>query len=107
MKFQVGEESIAALSEHGEVAISFKYDSIFEVALIAKGLGGIIFTERDLPSPHSKDYDAIDGGPSSWSSRCDVSKWGFIVARSNGKRIGGAVIAFDSGAVGMLNSRRG
>lgn len=54
-----------------------------------------------------KDYDAIKGeGPSNWSDRFDVSKWGFIVARSNGHRLGGAVIAFDSDGVEMLERRR-
>ncbi len=55
----------------------------------------------------TKDYDAIDGeAPSSWPNRFDVSNWGFVVARSNGHRIGGAVIAFDTVGVDMLEERR-
>ncbi|MBX9690866.1 MAG: GNAT family N-acetyltransferase, partial [Cyanobacteria bacterium] len=36
----------------------------------------------------------------------DVSRWGFIVARANGRRIGGAVIAFDTESIDLLERRR-
>ncbi len=107
MEFQISEESVATLSEYAEVSIAFEYDCILELTIIDNGLGGFVLAERHLAVSRIKDYDAIDGErPSSWSDRFDVSKWGFIVARSNGLRIGGAIIAFDSAGVEMLERRR-
>jgi GNAT superfamily N-acetyltransferase len=54
-----------------------------------------------------KDYDGIPGeGPSRWADQFDISHWGFIRAQSNGRLLGGAVVAFDSGDVAMLEGRR-
>jgi ribosomal protein S18 acetylase RimI-like enzyme len=107
MEFQISEESIATLSEHAEVSISFEYDRILALSVINDGLGGFAFQEHNLGVTQTKDYDAIESErPASWSDRFDVSKWGFVVARANGHRIGGAVIAFDTAGVEMLESRR-
>jgi GNAT superfamily N-acetyltransferase len=35
-----------------------------------------------------------------------VSTWGFLVARIDGRRVGGAAIAFDTPGVAMLDGRR-
>lgn len=52
-----------------------------------------------------KDYDALEG-PVSWSSRFDVSNWGVLAAFVADRRIGGAVIAFDTPGLEMLEGRR-
>ncbi len=107
MKFQISEESVATLSEHAEVSIAFEYDHMLELTILRNGLGGFVLEERHLSVPRTKDYDATDEDrPSTWTQRFDVSKWGFIVARSDSKRIGGAVVAFDTDTVGMLEGRR-
>ena len=44
--------------------------------------------------PYVKDYDAVPGNdPASWPGRFDVSRWLFIAARLDGRRVGGAVVA--------------
>jgi GNAT superfamily N-acetyltransferase len=107
MKFQISEESVATLSEQAEVSIAFDYDHMLELTIVRNGLGGFVLEERRLSVPRTKDYDAVhEDRPSSWSQRFDVSNWGFIVARSEGQRIGGAVVAFDTNTVGMLEGRR-
>jgi GNAT superfamily N-acetyltransferase len=53
-----------------------------------------------------KDYDAIDGeGPATWARRFDLFNWGLLVARKDGLRVGGAVVAFNSPGVTMLDER--
>jgi GNAT superfamily N-acetyltransferase len=105
--FQIGEEPISTVVRQADVPILFEYDSIFMLASLDNGLGGLILTEKFLDAPQIKDYDAIEGeGPASWPDRFDLSNWGFIVARNCGKRIGGAVIAYDSPGVEMLEGRR-
>ena len=107
MELQISEESVSTLSEHGHVPIAFEYERILELRIMDNGLGGFVFSERHLAASQIKDYDAIEAErPASWAEQFDVSRWGFIVARANGERIGGAVIAFDSAGVDMLERRR-
>jgi GNAT superfamily N-acetyltransferase len=106
MEFQICEESIANVLEHAEVSILFKYDCIFDLTLVNSGLAGFVLTENHLAVAQIKDYDAIEGeGPACWPARFDLSNWGFIVARGSGQRVGGAVVAFDTAGVDMLEGR--
>lgn len=106
MEIEICEEPISTLSEYGEVSIAFKFDRVIEASLPANGLNGVVLTELKLDEPRIKDYDAIKGEePSNWCEKFDVSKWGLIVARLNSTRIGGAVIAFDSPGLDMLEGR--
>lgn len=80
---------------------------MFEVELLEAGLGGVLLVERPVDAPWLKDYDATDGGPTRWwTSRFDVSHWGLLGAYEDGRRIGGAVIAFDTPNLHMLRGRR-
>jgi GNAT superfamily N-acetyltransferase len=56
--------------------------------------------------PWWKDYDAIKGeGPTRWAKRFDVTSWGLIAAHDGEERLGGAVLAFGSRDIGMLEDR--
>ncbi|MBV9774221.1 MAG: GNAT family N-acetyltransferase, partial [Gemmatimonadetes bacterium] len=53
-----------------------------------------------------KDYDAIPGThPREWADHFDLSNWGFLAARLDGKRIGGAAIAYATEGLDMLGGR--
>jgi GNAT superfamily N-acetyltransferase len=79
---------------------------VFEMELLDAGLGGILLAERPVDVPWTKDYDATDGGPGRWASRFDVNSWGLLGAYDDERRIGGAVIAFDTPELHMLRGRR-
>ena len=50
--------------------------------------------------------DAIEGeGPTRWATRVDVTNWGLISAHEPGRRVGGAVVAFGTAGVSMLEGR--
>jgi len=107
MDLQICEESVTTLSEQARISIAFEYDTILELTIAEAGLGGFLLSKRRLGHAQRKDYDEIDGdSPTIWAERFDVSNWGYIVARSQGNRIGGAVIAFDSLNVEILEKRR-
>lgn len=107
MNIKINEESIVVAPELARIPISFKVESILEVAAADGGLGGLILSERRLEIPYVKDYDMMEGeNPTEWPARFDVSNWGLIGAHSNGMRIGGAVIAFNTQGVNMLEGRR-
>lgn len=104
--FTVRAEPISDLDRHGETSIEFEVRTTFDIELVDGGLGGVRLAERPLDEPWLKNYDAADGGPSSWAARFDVSNWGLIGAYEDDRRIGGAVIAFDTPDVHLLRGRR-
>lgn len=101
----IREESIGDVERHGEISIAFEVTSVLEVEILDAGLGGILLAERPVDAPWTKDYDATDGGPRRWASRFDVSHWGVLGAYADERRIGGAVIAFETPSLHMLRGR--
>jgi GNAT superfamily N-acetyltransferase len=105
--FEISEESIRTLDDYGTVSIAFDIKRFLDLVSVNYGLGGFLLRERPVNLITRKDYDSIAGqSPADWPKRFDVSSWGQIVARSNGQRVGGAVIAFNSPGVLMLEGRR-
>jgi GNAT superfamily N-acetyltransferase len=103
MRVIIGEESIGRLEQHGEVPIAFLVERVLKVSLPDGGLGGIEFHEMPVETPWVKDYDAIKGeGPNRWTQRFDVKNWGLIAAHEGGHRVGGAVVAYNTAEVTML-----
>lgn len=104
MDLDLIEEPISALGDQAGVSIAFRVDRVLDV--VDAGLSGVTLRERALDAPYVKDYDAIDGeGPKRWAERFDVSNWGLIGAYAAGERVGGAVVAFDTPNVDMLEGR--
>ena len=98
---------MAVAPELARIPISFVVESVFDVSAPEGGLGGLIMSERRLDTPYVKDYDAVDGErPARWAARFDVSNWGLIGAHSSGARVGGAVVAFNTPGINMLEGRR-
>jgi GNAT superfamily N-acetyltransferase len=103
---KIVQQPVADLTEYSRIPIAFTVDRILEVTTIENGLGGLILQETPLDCPYIKDYDAIEGNsPESWAARWDLSNWGMISALANGKLIGGAVLAFGTDALDLLDKR--
>lgn len=106
MVIEVREDSATALAEYAPVPIIFEVREIFDVAVRGGGLGGFVLSRRRLDVPYFKDYDAIEEeSPAHWAKRFDVSNWGLLSAHSEGKRIGGAAVAFNTAGIYMLEGR--
>jgi GNAT superfamily N-acetyltransferase len=104
MHVEVTEETAAELADYARVPISFEVRGVLDVTAPAGGLGGLILAERRLDVPWVKDYDAIEH-PLRWPERFDTSRWGFLAARVEGRRVGGATVAFGEEGVDMLEGR--
>ncbi len=103
----IEEEPIERLGEHAQISIAFVVERILVVSTPESGLGGIRLTEATVDKPWVKDYDAIKGeGPTRWAKRFDVSNWGLIAAYEADRRIGGAVIAFNTAEIQLVEGRR-
>jgi GNAT superfamily N-acetyltransferase len=106
MGFHIVEQPVLDLTEYSRIPIAFTIDRILEVTPIENGLGGMNFREARVDPPYVKDYDAIEGNsPESWATRWDLSNWGMISAFVDGTQIGGAVLAFRTDALDMLDKR--
>ena len=94
------------LTSYGDVPISFTVDSRYHVNAINGGLGGWRLTEEPVQFPYVKDYDTEkDDRAESWSRRWDISNWALFAALDDGVRVGGAVVAWDTPEVYMLEGR--
>jgi GNAT superfamily N-acetyltransferase len=106
MSFRIEEEPIGRLDEHATISTAFTVERILQVSMPDAGLGGVRLSEVQVDPPWVKDYDAIAGeGPTRWSRRFDTSNWGLLAAYDERRRIGGAVVAFDTAGVQMLEGR--
>ena len=106
MDMEIIEEPITAAAELARIPIAFNVERVFDVLPRDGGLGGLVLSERRVDVPYVKDYDATEGEhPAQWAARFDVSNWGLIAARSGGVRVGGAVIAYNTQGVNMLEGR--
>lgn len=105
MRVEISEEPVTILAEYARVPIAFEAREVFDVADV--GGGQFLLTERQLSVPYVKDYDAVEGeSPALWAQRFDLSNWGLFTARLAGRCVGGAVVAYDTPGLDMLEERR-
>src|SRR5437763_428050 len=106
MRVEVNEEPIAALAEYAHIPITFEVGIVLDIEETSDNPGEFVLTERRLDTPYVKDYDAIEGEhPTQWAKLFDVTNWGLFAARMEGQRIGGAVVAYDTPGLDMLEGR--
>ena len=105
MRIDVAEESITQLPTYASIPTAFEVSQVLDVAVQANGRIRLSERRVDLAS-YVKDYDAIQGnGPLEWPMRFDVSNWRLFAARVEGRRVGGAVVAYDTKGLDMLEGR--
>ncbi len=101
---EIRREPLSALEEYATVPIAFEVRSVFDAA---EAGGGFELTERPVVAPYLKDHDAIPGeGPDGWAMHFDLANWALFAAWQDGRRAGGAAVAFDTPGVDMLEGRR-
>lgn len=101
---EISEAPLSRLAELAEVSIAFESSSVLEIAP-ADG-GAFTLREISLEAPLSKDYDLLpDNHPRDWLQRFDTRNWGLLFAVEAGRKLGAAVIAFQTPAVEMLEGR--
>ncbi len=107
MNINIRQEPVEALAEYAKISIAFHIETVFRVEAVENGLGGFILREEKIKKPYSKDYDAIPGeGPASWPKQWDISNWEIISAFAGRKRIGGALVAYDTEGLNFLEGRK-
>lgn len=102
MRIEIVEERKPHLADYARVPIAFEVRTVLDVR--AADDGGFTLSERAIDPPYTKDYD-VHEGPESWT-RFDLRNWGWFGALADGRRVGGAAVAFDTPGVHMLEGRR-
>ena len=96
------------LKQYSEISIGFTVESVLRVEEIDGGLGGLLLQEERLEEPYEKDYDVLaeeEELPTRWPEHFDVSNWAFFMAFDGERPVGGAVVAYHSPKVNMLEGR--
>jgi GNAT superfamily N-acetyltransferase len=94
------------LAEYARIPIAFEVRRVLEVEARGAGLGGLVLAERAVAVPWVKDYDEGTDRPAEWARHFDVSRWRSFAAHADGRRVGGAVVAWHAPGVHMLEERR-
>ena len=91
MKFYTLDRSVTL--EYSKIPIAFRVESMLEVSVVNKGLGGIALEEKQVDEPYIKDLATIPAcSPMEWHLSEDTSEWKYIVAIDEGLPVGGIVV---------------
>ena len=101
---EISECPFSRLDEYARIPIVFEVHRLLEAVLLGQGLGGIILRERPVVPSYIKDYDRLDP-PLSWPQRFDLTNWGLFLAVGDGQMLGGAVLAWNTPGLEMLDGR--
>lgn len=105
MQIEITQEDVGALEDYSAVPIAFEVARV--LALDRANLRGISLSEHSVRVPYLKDNDGGDiHHARGWGQIWSVANWGVLRASVDGVRVGGAVIAYDSDGVDMLERRK-
>jgi len=90
------------LRQHASVSIAFTVSTVFDIAVVDHGLDRWRLTERPV-APYVKDYDACE--PPTFTERWDTRAWVLLSAFHDGQHVGGAVVAFRTPGLRLLEGR--
>lgn len=98
------ERPITELKFVSDISIAFEVNFILEFTQVGSKFE---FEELLLSSSFVKDYDSVsENHPLDWASEFDMSNWGLIFAEDEGKKIGSALIAYNTNGVNMLDGSK-
>src|SRR5262245_10962741 len=103
MKIETARVPSPLLVEYAAIPIAFEVASVLSVRDSADQR--FVLVESRLDSPYVKNYDALDDGPLHWAGQFDTSQWALLLARGEGRSLGGATVAFGSAQLEMLEGR--
>ena len=105
MAIQIVEQSVDRLRSYGEISISFTVASKYGVDADARGRNCWRLTEERVDPPYVKDYDSGSERPLRWAQEWDLANWVILAAYEESARLGGAVVAWKTPGVDLLEGR--
>ena len=106
MTVRIEHESPSHVAEYARVSIAFDVHETLEVSASDFDVEGHALRPRPVRAPCAKDYDRVPGNhPTEWPRRFDMSSWTILAAWDGETRVGGAVVAWDTPDLDMLEGR--
>lgn len=102
---EIRQEQDADFAAYGEISIAFSVESVFAIVPQSKGLGGLALVERQVENPYVKDYDVDGSKPADWPKRFDTRHWMVLGAYADGRRVGGAAVAWKTPELTLIPYR--
>ena len=103
---EIREVPVSQLSFLSSVSIAFEVNSILDIHSSENQAEKWIINEHKITAPYVKEYDSVsENHPMDWQQQFDMTNWGLIYAFHCEERIGGALIAFQTPGVDMLEDR--
>jgi GNAT superfamily N-acetyltransferase len=103
---KITEAPVSRITDLTRISIAFEVRTRLEISPVSEQPGNFRIQEKPLAEPYWKDYDAIPGNaPADWSRQFDLRNWGLLFAVDNEANLGGALLAFDTPGVDMLEGR--
>lgn len=93
------------LDEYSRVSIGFIADSIYELDRLYSGLEGIRLREISVDR-FEKNYDTESHNPSHLKKKFDTDNWRVITAVDQGEMIAGAIIAYNTNGINLLEGKQ-
>jgi ribosomal protein S18 acetylase RimI-like enzyme len=100
--FRLEVNAVDTLRTYAAIPSRYRTQTAFEVGTED---GAFTLQERALPAPFDKDYDELES-PLQWPRLFDVSRWAMVSAFAGTRLVGGAIVAYDTPGLDMLEGRR-
>src|SRR5262245_46279567 len=95
--------TIAQLAVYAEIPSTFEVTDVMDVSPAPDRDGLYALSVRPALSPYAKDYDTGNGGPAGWAMRFDLSTWGLLIGKIDGRAVGAAAVAAGVPDLDLLN----
>lgn len=103
MSVHIRREDPRSLEAYATIPMTLTVDR--RVRVVKASQGSLDLVEEVVDPPWIKDYDADAGPPTDLGRRWDLSNWGAFAAFRNDRRAGGALVAWRTDGVDMLEGR--
>jgi GNAT superfamily N-acetyltransferase len=105
MSLEIREEPVGTLLDYSQISIAFLVECVYKVEFGEGSTGNPKLIERPVKVPYIKEYDLPCNCPTDWTRQYDLTSWGQLSASVDGRRVGAALIAFDTSGVDVLEGR--
>jgi len=107
MAIRIIEQAHFDPADYATISAAFLVDRRLRLQPIDGGIGGLGLSIESVDPPYVKDYDLTPGeSPAGWPERWDMSSWGILSAVDGTARVGGAVIAWNTPEIDLLEGRK-
>lgn len=105
MRLEITDGPVTALSDYCRIPMALRVTEVLDLTVQGDGVGGFALSPKTVSAPWVKDYDSVEN-PLSWPARFDMSNWQLFAAHLDGQWVGGAMVAFGTDDLFMLEGRR-